>query len=165
MTQVYVGLGSNIERDANVRGGIGALKKRFGDLVISSVYESPAYGFEGDNFYNLVVGFDTELSVKGLTGVLRDIEYAFGRQHGEQPFISRTLDLDLLIYNDLIRHDENFDLPREDIMRYSFTLCPLAEIAGEKHHPETGQSFSDLWQVFDKRGQDLWLAEFPVLYE
>jgi len=162
MTQVYVGLGSNIERDVNVRGGIKALKKRFGDLIISTVYESPAYGFEGDNFYNLVAGFDTELSLEDLSAALRDIEYAFGRKYGEQKFLSRTLDLDLLLYDDLIRHDEKFDLPRKDIMQYTFTLCPLAEIAGEKRHPETGQSFADLWKSFDKSNQDLWPVEFPV---
>lgn len=160
MTRVYIGLGSNIERDANVRGGISELKKHFGDLVISSVYESPAYGFEGDNFYNLVAGFDTELSVEKLSAVLRDIEYAFGRKSNAIRFSSRTLDLDLLLYDDLIRHDEKFDLPRADIMHYTFTLCPLAEIAGEKRHPEIGQSFADLWQSFDKSNQDLWPVEF-----
>lgn len=160
MTRVYVGVGSNIDRDTNIRAGINAIKHQFGLIEISSVYESEAYGFEGDNFYNLVVGFDTELSLIDLTEKLREIEYLFGRKRMEERFLSRTLDLDLLLYNDLIRHDEVFDLPRQDIIQYSFVLCPLAEIAGHEIHPELQETYNDLWQKFDRNRQKLWKVDF-----
>ena len=160
MSRVYIGIGSNINRDTNIMGGINAIEQQFGKVDISSIYESRAYGFEGDNFYNLVAGFDTGLSLAELTGILREIEYSFGRKRQEERFLSRTLDIDLLLYDDLIRHDDEFDLPRQDIIRYSFVLCPLAEIAGNEKHPETGETYDALWKKFDRARQALWKVEF-----
>jgi 2-amino-4-hydroxy-6-hydroxymethyldihydropteridine diphosphokinase len=136
---VYVGVGSNIDRETNIRDGIHTLQEKFGKLTISSVYESKPFGFEGDNFFNLVVGFDTALSLEMVASTLREIEFQYGRERQEQRFLSRTLDLDLLLYGDLIRHDDDFDLPREDVKAYSFVLCPLAEIVGDLRHPEDGR--------------------------
>jgi len=160
VTRVYVGVGSNIGREENIRNGVMALKRKFGDLIVSSVYESRAYGFEGDNFYNLVVYFDTDLPLEEIAGGLREIEYAFGRKRHERKFVSRTLDLDLLMYGDLIRHDAEFDLPRRDITRYAFTLWPLAEVAGEVRHPESGKSFTRLRQEFAENDQKPWKTDF-----
>lgn len=162
MPRVYVGIGSNIDRDTNIRKGIRALKQEFGDLVISRVYESQAYGFKGDNFYNLVAGFDTELSLDELAEKLRAIEYSFGRKREHERFLSRTLDIDILLYGDLVRHDEEHDLPREDIKIYAFVLCPLAEIAGNKQHPELGKSYSDLWSNFHNSEQQIWPAIISI---
>jgi 2-amino-4-hydroxy-6-hydroxymethyldihydropteridine diphosphokinase len=159
MARVYVGLGSNIDRETNVRNGTKALETNFGELIVSSVYESKAFGFDGENFFNLVVGFDTSLSLPEVLSTLHEIEYQFGRQRNEQRFLSRTLDLDLLLFGDLVQHDEEYDLPREDVTCYAFVLCPLAEIAGDVSHPETGQSFSELWQAFDKSSHDLWTVD------
>lgn len=162
MTRVYVGIGSNIERDSNIAGGLAVLENRFGKLVVSGVYESEAVGFEGDNFYNLVAGFDTVLLLDEVSEKLRDIEYSFGRKQQVQRFLPRTLDIDLLLYGDLVRHDKDHDLPRADIISYAFVLCPLAEIAGPEQHPELGRSYADLWQAFDKSKQRLWRADFSV---
>lgn len=162
MSRVYVGIGSNINRELNIREAIRELKNKFGDLVISTVYESPAYGFKGDNFYNLVVGFDTGLSVEELIRTLHAIEYKFGRQHKQEHFTSRMLDLDLLLYNDLVRHDEECDLPRDDIEKYAFALCPLAEIAGDYQHPETGKRLADMWEEFTGDDQKLWPVKLSL---
>ncbi|NIQ15562.1 MAG: 2-amino-4-hydroxy-6-hydroxymethyldihydropteridine diphosphokinase, partial [Candidatus Dadabacteria bacterium] len=70
-----------------------------------------------------VVGFDTNQDLESITSNLREIEFQFGRKRGEQRFLSRTLDLDLLLFGDLVRHDDDFDLPREDVTAYSFVLC------------------------------------------
>jgi 2-amino-4-hydroxy-6-hydroxymethyldihydropteridine diphosphokinase len=160
MPRVYVGIGSNIDRESNVRKGVAAIRGIFGKLNLSSVYESEAYGFKGDNFYNLIAGFETDMTVEVLADTLRGIEYKFGRRRHEQRFLSRTLDIDLLLYDDLVRHDEDFDLPREDILRYSFVLCPLAELAGDELHPELGKRYTDIWNDFDQGNQPLRQVNF-----
>jgi 2-amino-4-hydroxy-6-hydroxymethyldihydropteridine diphosphokinase len=162
MTRVYVGIGSNIDRDASIKGGIAALKTKFGDVVLSRIYESPAFGFEGDNFYNLVAGFETGYSLNELAEELRAIEYSFGRKRNEERFLPRTLDIDLLLFGNLVRHDDKYDLPRDDILRYAFVLCPMAEIAGLERHPELGESYSKLWSNFDKNEQQIWPASLSL---
>ena len=161
MTRVYVGIGGNIDRDRYIRKGRQLLTNSFGKLTLSSVYESPAYGFKGDNFYNLVAGFDTHLDLTTLASRLRDIEYVCGRRRPEEKFVPRTLDIDLLLYGDHVRHDNEFDLPRVDIMHYAFVLCPLAEIAATKRHPELGRTYAELWRDFPEDKRQLWPVHFP----
>ena len=156
MNQIFVGLGSNIERDKNIKAGLTALEKRFGHLVISSIYESEAYGFEGDNFYNLVAGFTCDLSLADLVNELKQIEMDYGRRREAERFKSRTLDLDLLLFDDLVLHNEEYDLPRKDIEEYAFVLCPLAEIAGNRIHPGKGQTYQVMWNKFDKERHKIW---------
>jgi 2-amino-4-hydroxy-6-hydroxymethyldihydropteridine diphosphokinase len=149
MTHVFVGIGSNIDRQKNIQGGIAALSKKFGDLKISPVFESKPFGFEGDDFYNLVVGFDTQLDIENVNGLLRGIEFQFGRHRTERHFSSRTLDIDLLLYGNLVSNEHH--VPRHDVTDYSFVLCPLAMIAPDLKHPVSGQLMCDLWQNFDKK--------------
>lgn len=160
MARAFIGVGSNVDRDNQIRTGIHRLRDMFGDILVSSVYESKAIGFEGENFYNLVVGIETESDAAELSGTLRAIEYEHGRVRNITRYSPRTLDLDLLLYNDLVRHDSEVDVPREDISKYAFVLCPLAEIAGELRHPETGESFADMWESFDKHGQEICRINF-----
>ncbi len=160
MPRVYVSIGSNIERVANIRAGVAALRECFGELVISSVYESQPVGFAGDNFYNLVVGFDTAQEVRDVNTRLHDIEHQHGRTRNGQRFNSRTLDLDLLLYGDVVIHEHGLTLPRDEILRYAFVLCPLAEIAGDEKHPQNGKSYAVLWHEFEKHLQPLWVVGF-----
>lgn len=155
MPWVYVGIGSNVDREASVRGGVADLREHYGELRLSSVYESAAVGFEGDPFYNLVAGFQTSESIQQVLAALSEIEAHHGRQRAGERFVSRTLDLDLLLYGDVIVTADNYHVPRDEILRYAFVLWPLAEVAPEQVHPETGKTFASLWAAFDKSGQPL----------
>ncbi|MEJ2761095.1 MAG: 2-amino-4-hydroxy-6-hydroxymethyldihydropteridine diphosphokinase [Gammaproteobacteria bacterium] len=165
MTQAFIGVGSNIDKEKSIRTGVARLRERFGRLLISTVYESPAYGFEGDNFYNLIVALDTDMDPLALSGELHAIEESLGRKRDEPRYSPRILDLDLLLYGDLICHGEGLDIPRGDIRKFSFVLKPLAEIAGGMRHPETGATFEEMWRAFDQAEQNLWPVELPGLYD
>jgi 2-amino-4-hydroxy-6-hydroxymethyldihydropteridine diphosphokinase len=158
MARIFVGVGSNVDRERNIQAGLRALSEAFGELDMSTIYESEAIGFAGDNFFNLVVGFDSAKSPEQVAAILSTIEYRFGRDRGGGRFAPRTLDLDLLLYNDLVRHDAEINVPREDVTKYAFVLRPLAEIAGNLCHPVSGEHFADLWARFDQLSQALWPA-------
>jgi len=147
VVQVYVSVGSNIDRETMVRSGIAALNSNFTKLVKSSVYESIAVGFEGDNFYNLIVGFEAS-DPHQVAHTLRDIEQNHGRNRGEKKFAPRTLDLDLLLFGHEDLHDQGLDVPRAEITRYAFVLGPLAEIAPQELHPVLRKSYAQLWSEF-----------------
>ncbi len=155
MARVFVSVGSNINRDRNIRSAIYALRSLFGNLVISSVYQSAAVGFDGEDFHNLVVGFKTTKSPQKVARVLKQIEFKHGRLRGEVRFAPRTLDLDLLLYDDLIIDQVELQLPREEITQYAFVLCPLAEVAGDMPHPRLGMPLKELWNEMKSNGCDL----------
>jgi len=159
VTQVYVSVGSNQQARHHVQKALDAIRSEFSPVEISPIYESVAVGFDGDNFINLVVGFNTERSLQEINSILNQIEKSRGRNRGEERFTSRTMDLDLLIYGDLIRHDDHWDIPRREITRNAFVLKPLADLAPDSLHPELGLSFSQLWNAGDFSNQDLWQVD------
>ena len=150
MPKGYISIGSNIDKDKNILASLHALEHHFGELTVSSIYESDSVGFTGDTFYNLVVGFNSELGVKEVAKQLRQIELDNGRTRNSQKFSPRTLDLDLILYDDLIINDGRLQIPRDEIERYAFVLEPLAEIAPALKHPITHISYAELWEKFDK---------------
>jgi 2-amino-4-hydroxy-6-hydroxymethyldihydropteridine diphosphokinase len=150
MSTAYISIGSNIERDNNIPSGLVALTQCFGALRASSIYESEPIGFSGAAFYNLVVSFESALDVTALAEQLRKIELEHGRTHDAQKFSARTLDLDLILYGDLIINAGGLHIPRDEIERYAFVLEPLAEISPDLTHPISGKSYKLLWQEFDK---------------
>ncbi|WP_108652251.1 2-amino-4-hydroxy-6-hydroxymethyldihydropteridine diphosphokinase [Dongshaea marina] len=161
MATIYIGVGSNIEREQHIRMGIKRLAQLFGELSVSQVYESEAFGFIGERFYNLVIGANTQWPVSEVASRLRAIEIAHGRPEKSSKFCSRTLDLDLLLYDDLIS-DGEIKLPREDILSRVFVLRPLAELAPQLIHPELQQPMAELWRNFAGPKQLLWPVDLEL---
>ena len=160
MHRVYISIGSNIEPARHVRLAVAALREVYGELVVSSVYESEAVGFSGENFLNLVVGLDTGQTVDEVNATLHDIEDSYGRDRSGPRFSSRSVDLDLLLYDDLVLRNGKLVLPREEITENAFVLWPLAEIAPGLVHPVLHKSMAMLWQEFDRDKQQLWVIDF-----
>ncbi len=146
MPKVYVGIGSNVQPEAHVTKAVDLMRARFGRIRLSPVYRNQAVGFEGDDFLNAVAGFETGLQVPELKTALDGIELRCGRERGAARFAPRTLDLDLLVYGDKV--DETQRLPRKEILKYSFVLKPLADIAGTERHPLAGKTYEELWAAF-----------------
>ena len=152
MAWAWISIGSNIERKKNITRALKLLAARYGELRQSSVYESDAVGFDSAPFYNMVVGFHTEQSAHALQALLHDIEAESGRVR-TATLSARTLDLDLLQYDDLVIDEDGLVLPRDDITRYAFVLGPLAEIAPDERHPVSGRRYADHWADFDVDAQ------------
>ncbi len=160
MPRVYLSLGSNIDRKYHIAKAVAILEEQFMPLLISPVYESESVGFEGDAFYNLAVGFDTDLSVAELSRYLRELEEQHGRDRSAPKFSSRTLDIDILTYGNACGEIDGISLPRAEILKNAFVLKPLADIAGNDKHPETFRSFAEHWDAYDKNKQKLWVIDF-----
>ena len=163
MPRCWLSIGTNQDREASLRGAVTDLRAAFGGLVLSSVYESPAEGFSGAPFLNLVAGIETHLRVAEIDRVLRGIEDAHGRVRGPDKFAPRTLDIDLLTYGDRVGTLDGRALPRDEILRYAFVLCPLAEVAPNEIFPGGGQTFGELWTGL--RRADPPLSRFPMDFQ
>jgi 2-amino-4-hydroxy-6-hydroxymethyldihydropteridine diphosphokinase len=149
MPEVFVGAGSNVEPRRHLAAGLLALAEHFGVLRLSPVYRNSPVGFDGADFLNMVVAFETDAPVEAVAATLSAIEAANGRTRTETKFSPRTLDLDLLLYGELVTEAAGVQLPRDEITRYPFVLKPLADLAGERLHPVLKRSFADLWEAFD----------------
>ena len=151
MTRVYLGLGSNIEAERNLRLAIGELRRRFGELDLSPVYRSPPIGFDGGDFLNAVVGLNTNRPPEEVLRQLEEIHIIAGRRRDGQRLVSRTLDIDLLLYGQLVIDRPGLRLPRGDVLEYGFVLRPLAELTPDTVHPVTGRSIAEHWRDFRVR--------------
>lgn len=155
MAVVYVGIGSNIDPENNLHLGISELRAHYGELELSAVYCSKAVGFEGDNFLNLVARFESDESPLAICERIELIHNLVGRAREGGKWESRPLDIDLLLYNDLVIDEQFVRVPRKDVLEYSFVLRPLAELAPELAHPVTGRTMLEHWQEFDASSHPL----------
>lgn len=149
MATVYLGLGSNVDAGRNLALGVGELRQAYGDLRLSPVYRSAPVGFDGDDFLNLVVELETGESPRAIHDRIERIHDLAGRVRSTNAYVARTLDIDLLLYDDLVLRDGKLRVPRADVLDYGFVLRPLAELAPALRHPVTGRTMQEHWENFD----------------
>lgn len=149
MTRVYVAAGSNVEPLSNLRTALDALATAFPGMQCSPAYRNRAVGFEGEDFVNLVVGFDTDLDPRSVQARLQQVEARCGRAREAPKWAPRSMDLDILLYGDRVGDEPGLVLPRPDLLRRAYMLRPLAELAPGLQHPTRGESMADLWKAFN----------------
>ena len=153
MTDVYLGLGSNLEPRANLVLAVRELGRRFELVRLSPVYRNAAVGFAGADFLNAVACIRTDDPPADIVAELEAIHDLAGRQREDDSFVSRTLDIDLLLYGDAVIEDSR--VPRADVLDYGFVLRPLADIAPDLVHPVTGRTIAAHWAEFDQDASPL----------
>jgi 2-amino-4-hydroxy-6-hydroxymethyldihydropteridine diphosphokinase len=157
--RAYLSLGSNIDAERWLAAAVAELRARFGELDISPVYRSAAVGFDGPDFLNLAVAIDSDLSPEALNDWLHALEDRHGRIRGGARYGSRTLDVDIVLYDDLVLSGKgNLKLPRGEL-RHAFVLKPMADIAPSLRHPVDGRTMTELWTIFPKESEPLTVDE------
>ncbi|OBT07379.1 2-amino-4-hydroxy-6-hydroxymethyldihydropteridine diphosphokinase [Vibrio sp. UCD-FRSSP16_10] len=145
MTQAYLGIGTNIDRDKYAKVAIIELQRFGRNLQVSTIYRCPASGFNGAEFYNFVIGLDTDLALADFSHQLRALELACGRPEDAKKQQDRTLDIDILLFGDVLSQHSP-QLPRSDIVKFNFVLQPLYELCPELIVPGDGRSIEQIWQ-------------------
>ena len=144
LTQVYLGLGSNIERERHLCAGLDALESFLTDVRCSAVFESQPVGIKSGPFFNLVVSAYTDLPLMELDRRLKLIEADNGRYAPDRKGL--PLDIDVLLYGDLVGNFDGLVLPRAEILKNAFVLWPLSLMAPARVHPEVGKTLAELWR-------------------
>lgn len=158
---VLLGLGTNQQRNEHVSLALDALTERFGELMVSRVFESEPVGFSGgNNFYNLVVGFHHAIGVSELSRWTKQLEWETGRRPEDPRYGPRKLDIDLLCVGNLCGEYNGVTLPRGEILTSAFVLRPLAERFGDVLHPALQQNYRSLWEMASLDDQPLWPVPF-----
>lgn len=153
----YLSLGSNLDPERHLRAAAAALRERFGDVAFSSVLRTPAIGFEGPDFFNAAAIIHTDLDPYALDAWLHALEAVQGRDRSTPRFSSRTLDIDIVFYDDLViapTQASHLQLPRPEL-RHAFVLQPLAQIAPEFRDPASGRTLAQLWNAHPQHAEPL----------
>lgn len=145
MSIAWLGLGSNVNADTHIRAGINELEKDFESVTLSPVYASTAVGFDGDDFINLVARIETDMHPLELRDYLRKLEDRFGRKRDVAKFSDRSLDIDILLYDDLVLLSPVLEIPRAEILKFSHVLKPLADLEPRLIHPTEQKPMTEIW--------------------
>ncbi len=156
-TRVYLGVGSNLDREKALLFAKKKLEPLFDSFVTSSVWRSRAVREAEPDYYNMVAGGDTSYTLEDLLKRLSEIEEQAGVDlmfyNGTNFGLKRRLDIDVLLYGDLVTTSP-CKLPRHDIQDYPFVLCPLCEIDDSIIHPLLNIKISEIWKEMAPRLPD-----------
>jgi 2-amino-4-hydroxy-6-hydroxymethyldihydropteridine diphosphokinase len=161
MTRVFIAAGSNIEPERHLELAVAELRRELPGVRFSPWYRNPAAGFEGEDFINLVAEAETALPVSELQARLQRIETLCGRPRGAPRWAPRSMDLDILLYGDLVCEAPQLTLPRPDLLKRAYMLGPLAELASDVVHPTEGRTIGELWERFDRASHPLMRVREP----
>lgn len=145
---VYLGLGSNVQPEQNIAAGIAALEATMGEIQLSPAYRTRSVGFDGEDFINLAAHCSTDMQPLELKAWLNDLENQHGRARDVPKFSDRTLDIDILLVDDLWVRLPGLEIPRPEIESFAHVLRPLADLAPDFVYPSSGQTLSAMWQAF-----------------
>ncbi|HEY1141632.1 MAG TPA: 2-amino-4-hydroxy-6-hydroxymethyldihydropteridine diphosphokinase [Lysobacter sp.] len=155
MSKAYLSLGSNREPEQHLRAAIAALRKHFGDVVLSPVYRTRAVGFDGGDFLTAAAIIDTTLDPFALNDWLHALEDAHGRDRSGPRYGDRTLDIDIVLFDDLVLEGEgHLQIPRAEL-KHAFVLKPLADIAPDVVVPGSGRTLGELWAAHADHDQSM----------
>jgi len=143
----YLGIGSNTCRKKHINSCIEYLQRSFKKTTISPIYRSPSFGFNGHDFHNLVVCIESVFTPPQMKQWIQSIEDIHGRDRSKPRYSNRTLDIDLLLCDDLIIDDGNIQIPRAEILKRKYVLKPLQDLAPDMIHPLAQKRLADLWQA------------------
>lgn len=147
MAKAYLSLGSNVEPEKHLAAAVQALRDAFGNIMLSGWRAYPAVGFDGPDFVNGAAVIETDWDVLTLDRWLHDLEDAHGRRRDVPRFSNRTLDIDIIFFDDLMLSGPgNLRIPRPEL-KHAFVLQPLAEIAPDFVNPETGVTLAEAWRA------------------
>lgn len=152
---VYVAAGSNVEPERHLATAVEELRNRFAPVRFSKPYRNEAVGFAGPDFINFVAGFETRQPVAAVIGELQRIETLCGRTRDAPKWEPRSMDLDILLYGELICTQPGLVLPRPDLLRRPYMLGPLAELAPALVHPTEHRTIAELWAAFSPAAHGL----------
>ena len=144
--KVFLGIGSNLESEKNINSCINYFRASFKDCIISPIYQSPSFGFAGNDFYNLVIAITTHFELYKFKQWIMQLEDMHGRDRSQHRYSNRTLDIDILLYNDVQVETQELILPRPELLRQDYILKPMVDIAASLLHPLTRKSFLFHWQ-------------------
>ena len=160
--RVFVAAGSNLEPEKHLPQACAQIAHTWPDARFSRAYRNVAVGFEGPDFINLVVGFSAAQPLGSVIARLRAIETQCGRPRYAPKWASRTMDLDVLLYGDLVEKTDDYTLPRPDLLKRPYMLGPLAEIAPEVVHPVPGRNIGELWAHFEGDGHKMTAVDLGI---
>lgn len=161
MPRVFVAAGSNVDPEKNLANATREMERSFPDIQFSPWYRNRALGFDGADFINLVAGFTTEMPLHDVVKRLRAIEELCGRAREAPKWAPRSMDLDILLYGDLVHEEPGLKLPRPDLLKRPYMLGPMADLAPEVLHPTANVTIGELWQRFDRAAHPMARLRHP----
>jgi 2-amino-4-hydroxy-6-hydroxymethyldihydropteridine diphosphokinase len=147
MDKVFLGIGTNLgNRKVNLRKAIRMIGENIGRILdSSSVYETAPWGFEAEtDFLNMVVRVETDYSPAEVMKSITGIESMLGRERNQDRYSSRVIDIDILLFDDLVINENGLKIPHPLMHERKFVLVPLNEIASDIIHPVLKMTISSL---------------------
>lgn len=152
MAEFFLGIGSNKNRHQNINSCLAYLRASFADITVSPIYQSKSFGFEGQDFYNLVVRLTSAFDPWQMKTWLQQLEDLHGRDRRQPRYSDRLIDIDLLLADDLIIDDGVIQIPRREILKRAYVLKPLTDLAPDLILPGHKKRLADVWQAFGHSG-------------